>query len=146
MAEPLGTLSELREALDTGAVSSVELVERALARAEAVDPGLHALLATRAEGARAEAAVADERRARGEVRSTLDGIPVALKDNLAQAGEQVGCASRILEGYRSPFDATAVERLREAGAVAREVSATVSFQPSAWDASARAATEKRIVR
>jgi aspartyl-tRNA(Asn)/glutamyl-tRNA(Gln) amidotransferase subunit A len=117
VSEPLSSISELRSALDAGALSSVELVERCLARAAAVEPRLHALLATREESARAEAAAADERRARGEVRSPLDGIPVALKDNLAQAGERVGCASKILEGYRSPFDATAVARLREAGAV-----------------------------
>jgi aspartyl-tRNA(Asn)/glutamyl-tRNA(Gln) amidotransferase subunit A len=117
MSEPLGTLPELRSALDTGAVSSAELVDRALARAEAIEPRLHALLATREQRARAEAAEADRRRAGGEVRSPLDGIPVALKDNLAHAGEKVGCASRILEGYASPFDATAVARLREAGAV-----------------------------
>ena len=116
MSEPLGTISELRSALDAGAVSSAELVDRALARAAAVEPTLHALRATREEGARAEAAEADDRRARGAVRSALDGIPIALKDNLAHAGELVGCASKILEGYRSPFDATAVERLREAGA------------------------------
>ena len=117
MSEPLGTLAELRGALDAGAVSSAELVDRSLARAEAVEPGLHALLATQEESARAGAAEADERRARGAVRSPLDGIPIALKDNLAQAGKKVGCASRILEGYESPFDATAVARLREAGAV-----------------------------
>jgi len=117
VSKPLGTLAELRGALDAGALSSVELVEHSLARAEAVDPVLHALLSTRKGAARAEAAAADERRARGAVRSLLDGIPVALKDNLAQADERVGCASRILEGYQSPFDATAVARLREAGAV-----------------------------
>ena len=49
VSEPLGTLSELRSALDAGAVSSAELVDRSLARAEAVEPGLHALLATREE-------------------------------------------------------------------------------------------------
>jgi aspartyl-tRNA(Asn)/glutamyl-tRNA(Gln) amidotransferase subunit A len=47
----------------------------------------------------------------------LDGVPIALKDNLAAAGEPCGCASRILEGYVSPFDATAVARLREGGAI-----------------------------
>jgi aspartyl-tRNA(Asn)/glutamyl-tRNA(Gln) amidotransferase subunit A len=117
MSEPLGTLAELRSALNAGEVSSAELVDRALDRAAAIEPRLHALLATREEGARAEAAESDRRRAEGAVRSPLDGIPVALKDNLAHAGEKVGCASRILEGYRSPFDATAVARLREAGAV-----------------------------
>jgi aspartyl-tRNA(Asn)/glutamyl-tRNA(Gln) amidotransferase subunit A len=117
VSEPLGTLSELRSALDAGQLSSTELVDRAFCRAEVVEPRLHALLALREQASRSEAAAADQRRARGELRSALDGIPVALKDNLAQAGERVGCASKILQGYESPFDATAVARLREAGAV-----------------------------
>ena len=82
MAEPLGDLGELRAALDSGGVSSVELVERSLARAEAVDPKLHVLLGTRGEAAQREAAAADARRRRGETRSPLDGIPFVIKDNI----------------------------------------------------------------
>ena len=115
MSEPLGNVSELRAALDAGSVSSLELVESALARARGLDLG--ALVATRADAAREEASLADARRASGDLRSPLDGIPMALKDNIAAAGEPCGCASRILEGYTSPYDSTAVARLREAGAV-----------------------------
>jgi len=95
----------------------VSLVDLALARAEEVDAQLHCFLQLRAEAARQEAAASDTRRAQGALLSPLDGIPVALKDNIVQAGEPAGCASRILEGYHSPFDATVVERLRAAGAV-----------------------------
>jgi aspartyl-tRNA(Asn)/glutamyl-tRNA(Gln) amidotransferase subunit A len=117
VADPLGTITELDAALEAGRTSAVELVEQALARAHAVEPYVHALLSTRPEAARAEAEAADARRRGGRRRGPLDGIPVAIKDNLAQEGEPCGCASRILEGYVSPFDATAVARLREAGAV-----------------------------
>ncbi len=112
---PLGTVSELRSALDAGETTSVALLEQSLARAVELD--LHAMLQLRADAARAEARAADERRAAGDVRSPLDGIPIALKDNISQDGEPCGCASRILEGYVSPYDATASARLREAGAV-----------------------------
>jgi aspartyl-tRNA(Asn)/glutamyl-tRNA(Gln) amidotransferase subunit A len=90
-------------------------VEQALARAAELE--LHALLHLRPEAALDEARAADARRAAGEPRSALDGIPVALKDNISHAGEPCGCASRILEGYVAPYDATATARLREAGAV-----------------------------
>jgi aspartyl-tRNA(Asn)/glutamyl-tRNA(Gln) amidotransferase subunit A len=117
MAEALGSLAELRAALDSGAVTAVALAERALARGAALDAKLHALLYPRRERALAEAAEADARRARGERRSPLDGIPIAIKDCIVQAGEPATAASKILAGYVSPFDATAVARLRAAGAV-----------------------------
>ena len=96
MTEPLGSIAELRVALDAGEVSSVRLVDHALARADALGTRLNAFLGLRAEGARADAARSDERRARGEVRSPLDGIPVAIKDNMVMQGEPTTCASRIL--------------------------------------------------
>jgi len=114
---PLGSIGELRAELDAGDVSSVELVERALARAAAVDDRLNAFLGLRVEGARADAARSDERRARGETRSPLDGIPVAIKDNMVMQGEPTTCASRILEGFVSPYSSTLVEKLEAAGAV-----------------------------
>ena len=118
MSEPLDTLGSLRAALDSGAVSSADLVERCVTRARASQEALHAFAGLRAEGARADAAAADARRARGEVRSPLDGLPVAIKDNMVQAGEPTTCASRILEGFVSPYTATAVARLEQAGAIA----------------------------
>jgi len=111
------SLESLRADLDAGRASASALVERSLERAAALEPRLRAFVRLRETAAREEARAADARRARGETRSPLDGIPVAIKDILAVRGEPVGCASRILEGYVSPFDATAVERLRAAGAV-----------------------------
>jgi aspartyl-tRNA(Asn)/glutamyl-tRNA(Gln) amidotransferase subunit A len=117
VTEPLGSVAELREALDGGSLSSAELVERALARAQALQQRLGAFVQLRGDAARQEAAAADARRRGGGPRSPLEGVPVAVKDNMAQAGEPCGCASRILEGYRSPFDATVIERLQAAGAI-----------------------------
>jgi aspartyl-tRNA(Asn)/glutamyl-tRNA(Gln) amidotransferase subunit A len=109
-APPLGTLRECREALDAGRTRSEALVEQSLARAQACAP-LRAFVRLRADAARAEAKAADLRRARGERRSPLDGIPFAAKDNLVRAGEETGCASRILQGFVSPYTSTVRERL-----------------------------------
>jgi aspartyl-tRNA(Asn)/glutamyl-tRNA(Gln) amidotransferase subunit A len=117
VSEAPETVAELARALAAGAVRSRALVERSFARLDALDPALHAFLFTRREAALAEADAADARRAAGRARSPLDGVPVALKDNIVQAGEPASCASRILAGYVSPFDATVVARLRAAGAV-----------------------------
>ena len=89
----------------------------ALSRAERLQPALHAFLGLRGERALREAGESDERRVRGEVRGPLDGMPVAIKDNLVQVGEPTSCASRILEGFVSPYDSAVVERLQCAGAV-----------------------------
>jgi aspartyl-tRNA(Asn)/glutamyl-tRNA(Gln) amidotransferase subunit A len=111
------TLSELSEKLAAGELSSAELVSGALAQAEATQSSLHAFAGLRGEQARVEAAASDQRRRRGEARSPLDGIPVAIKDNMVQTGQLTTCASRILEGFVSPYTATAVARLEQAGAV-----------------------------
>jgi aspartyl-tRNA(Asn)/glutamyl-tRNA(Gln) amidotransferase subunit A len=115
--EPLGSLAEIGAALAQRRASSRELVEAALARAAALEPVLRAFVGLRAERARVEAAESDARRARGEARGPLDGVPIALKDNLVQTGEPTTCCSRILEGFVSPYDASVTRRLRDAGAV-----------------------------
>src|SRR5207245_6010779 len=67
--------------------------------------------------ARAAAKASDERRARKESLSPLDGVPVGLKDLFCQEGVETTAGSRILAGYHPPYDATVVRKLREAGAV-----------------------------
>ena len=111
------TLEEQRAALDNDSVSSRELIERSLERAETVGAQLNAVVGLRSEAALQEASAADQRRSKGKTLSPLDGTPVLLKDNIVMQGEFTTCASRILEGFRSPYDATVVERLRAAGAV-----------------------------
>jgi aspartyl-tRNA(Asn)/glutamyl-tRNA(Gln) amidotransferase subunit A len=111
------TLSELAEKLASREVSAVDLVGAALARAEATQRTLHAFVGLRRESALAGAAQSDDRRRRGELRSPFDGVPIAIKDNMVQTGEPTTCASRILEGFVSPYTATAVARLEQAGAI-----------------------------
>jgi aspartyl-tRNA(Asn)/glutamyl-tRNA(Gln) amidotransferase subunit A len=118
-AEDLSSLS-LREAgagIAARALSSRDLVEASLARIAETDGKLGAFLEVGAERARAAAAEADRRAARGERRSELDGVPVAVKDLFATKGVPTTAGSRILEGWKPPYDATVVERLEASGAV-----------------------------
>jgi len=117
MSEAIGTLRALRAALDAGETSSVEIVKRCLRRAESFQAELKAFAGLRAEAALREAEQADARRRRGEVRSPIDGLPLAIKDNMVQTGEPTHCASRILEGFVSPYTSTAVAGLERAGAI-----------------------------
>jgi len=111
------TLAELAAALDAGALTAAGLVDECLATIAAKNDRLNAFLHVDEEGARAAAAAADARRAAGRVRGPLDGIPYALKDNIVARGLPTSCGSRILGDFVSPYDATVVERLHEAGAV-----------------------------
>jgi len=110
------TLRSLADALAKGELSAVEVTSGALARAAATSD-LGAYLRLDAEGALAAAVAADTRRAKGERRGPLDGLPLALKDNLLTLGLETTAGSRILSGFVPPYDATVVRRLREAGAV-----------------------------
>ena len=109
------TAAEQAAGLAEGDVTSVELTLAHLDRIETVDGELHAFLHVDRDGALAEATASDERRAAGSARSTLDGVPIAVKDVLATRGLPTTCGSRILEGWVPPYDATVVRRLREAG-------------------------------
>ena len=111
------TLSEAAAQLQSGAVSSAELTAQALRRVEALNARLNAFVRVDGAGALDAAARSDARRARGEARGVLDGIPLGIKDNLLTAGTETTAASRILGGFVPPVDATVVRRLREAGAV-----------------------------
>lgn len=110
-------LAALASAIQRGEVSAVETTRHYLDRIHLHDPALHAYLHVDAEGALAEAAMVDATRARGDALGPLAGVPLAVKDNLCTRGVPTTCASRILEGYVPPYDATVVERLRGAGAV-----------------------------
>jgi aspartyl-tRNA(Asn)/glutamyl-tRNA(Gln) amidotransferase subunit A len=111
------TLTAAAEALAAGEVTAVGLTEACLARIDALDPGLNSFVHLARETALAAAAASDARRARGETLGPLDGVPVAVKDIFCTEGLPTTAASRILEGYVPPYDATAVARLKAAGAV-----------------------------
>ncbi len=111
------TAAELLAAMDAGEVTAVEVVRAHLERISATEERLHAFLQVLDEPALAHAADVDRRRAAGEPVGALAGVPLALKDILCTAGVPTTCGSRILDGYRPPYDATVVVRLRAADAV-----------------------------
>jgi aspartyl-tRNA(Asn)/glutamyl-tRNA(Gln) amidotransferase subunit A len=98
-------------------VSAVELLDRHLAAIEREEPRVHAFLRLCEDEARAQAEAADRMFGAGDGAGALTGIPVAIKDVLSVRGVETTAGSRILRGYRPPYDATAIARLREAGAV-----------------------------
>ncbi|MEJ1972660.1 MAG: Asp-tRNA(Asn)/Glu-tRNA(Gln) amidotransferase subunit GatA [Lacunisphaera sp.] len=109
--------TQLAELLRTGKLSSIELVETHLERIRAIEPRLKAFNSYDAAGALAQAKTSDERRAAGQARGPLDGIPVGLKDVIAVEGQPLTCSSKMLANFVSPYDATAATRLKAAGAV-----------------------------
>jgi aspartyl-tRNA(Asn)/glutamyl-tRNA(Gln) amidotransferase subunit A len=107
----------LAESIAEGEVSSEEVIRAHLDRIAAVDDGVHAFLHVSADEAIAHAQSIDRKRAAGEDLGPLAGVPLALKDVLAMKGVPTTCGSRILEGWRPPYDSTVVERLRAADIV-----------------------------
>ena len=107
----------LASAISEGEVSAVEVAQAHLDRISAVDERVHAFLHITAESAIAQAKAVDAKRSAGDALGPLAGVPLALKDILAMKGEPTTCGSKILEGWRPPYDATVVERLRAADIV-----------------------------
>jgi aspartyl-tRNA(Asn)/glutamyl-tRNA(Gln) amidotransferase subunit A len=105
------TATEIAGLIAGGEVSAVEVATAHLDRIAAVDERVHAFLHVDREGALAAARAVDERRVTGP----LAGVPVAVKDVLTTKGVPTTAGSRILEGWRPPYDATIVQRLRAAG-------------------------------
>jgi aspartyl-tRNA(Asn)/glutamyl-tRNA(Gln) amidotransferase subunit A len=118
--EPYLTARAMRAAFAAGSLRPSEVVDAALDRVDRHEAELRVFLHLDREQALAAAREWDRRfakRAAGEVLPPLAGVPVAVKDNLCTRGTPTTCGSRILEGWRPPYDATVVERLREAGAI-----------------------------
>jgi aspartyl-tRNA(Asn)/glutamyl-tRNA(Gln) amidotransferase subunit A len=111
------TIESVREALAAKRISARELTAEFCRRIEQRNPELNAYLALSPERAYKQADYIDGLVTRGEPLPRLAGLPLAVKDVLSTKGVVTTCGSRILEGYRPPFDATAVERLERAGAI-----------------------------
>src|SRR5215207_8946772 len=111
------TAVELADLMSSGETSSVEITQAHLDRITATDPAVHAFLHVDTESALAQAADVDSRRAAGEKLGPLAGVPLALKDVLTQEGVPTTAGSKILEGWKPPYDSTVVKRLRAAGIV-----------------------------
>ena len=115
------SLLEASAALRAGEISSLDLTRACLDRIASLDPSLHAFLAVVPSQAEAQAAAADRRlaeaRRKGEAMPAVLGLPIAVKDVLCVQAIPTTAGSRILEGFRPPYTATAVQHLLDAGAV-----------------------------
>ena len=109
------TVKGLAEQLSAGKITSTEIVKECLARVAARDGEVKAFLEIDEAKVLAAAAESEARRAAGKALSPYDGIPVGIKDCIAVKGERCSCASKLLEPVKSPFDSTAVARLKSAG-------------------------------
>ena len=105
-----GTISHWRQELTAGNITPTELVQELARVTDAKNPGINAYISYNTEAALAAAAKAD-------LSLPLGGIPIAIKDNICMQGEPTRCASRMLGNFISPYDATAVSKLKAAGAI-----------------------------
>ncbi|MEM6774901.1 MAG: Asp-tRNA(Asn)/Glu-tRNA(Gln) amidotransferase subunit GatA [Pseudomonadota bacterium] len=115
-ADPGRSLRGLRQALERGETTSEALTQGYLDRIAKLDPQLNSFISVDREGALTQARAADERRAQGKA-GPLTGVPIAHKDIFCTRGLRTTCASRMLDNFVPPYDATVVERLAAAGAV-----------------------------
>ena len=111
------TITELAAMLAAGETTSVAITQAVIDRTAAVEAKVKAFLSSDPEDALSQAKASDERRVAGKSLGPLDGIPIGIKDTLAVKEQPLRCASKMLENYVSPFDATCITKLREAGAV-----------------------------
>ena len=109
--------SVLAAAISEGEISSLEVTKAHLARIAEVDEKVHAFLHVTSEAALAAAELVDEKRRSGAKLGALAGVPIAVKDVLTMRGVPTTCGSKILEGWRPPYDSTVVARLRAADMV-----------------------------
>ena len=111
------TAAEIAGDVRAGRRRATDVLDEHLARIDAREAEIHAFNLVLADEARAAAGAVDDMIARGDDPGPLAGVPIAIKDNLCTRGLATTCSSRILEGWRPPYDATVVRRLRDAGAV-----------------------------
>jgi len=109
--------SDIAQNVRTGGLRAADVLERHLAAIGAGDAEIHAFNIVTADLAREQAAAVDADVASGRGSGRLAGVPIALKDNMCTQGIPTTCSSRILDGWKPPYDATIVRRLRDAGAV-----------------------------
>ncbi|MEK7545507.1 MAG: Asp-tRNA(Asn)/Glu-tRNA(Gln) amidotransferase subunit GatA [Patescibacteria group bacterium] len=111
------TIRQAADGLRGKEFTSLDLTEACLERIREVDGQVHAVLELLEASAREAAKASDARRASGAAIGPLDGIPLMVKDNMQMRGSHTTAGSKILSDYESPFDATAVAKLKAAGAV-----------------------------
>jgi aspartyl-tRNA(Asn)/glutamyl-tRNA(Gln) amidotransferase subunit A len=117
MTKPFATVVDIAADIASGKTSAVEVLEQHLARITERESEIHAFNLVTTEQARATAQQVDADIKAGKPVGPLAGVPVALKDNMCTRGVETTCSSKILEGWKPPYDATVVTRLQQAGAV-----------------------------
>ena len=117
MTKPFATVVDIAQDIASGKTSAVEVLEQHLARITEREGEINAFNLVTTEQARATAQQVDADIKAGKPVGVLAGVPVALKDNMCTRGIETTCSSKILEGWKPPYDATVVTRLQQAGAV-----------------------------
>jgi aspartyl-tRNA(Asn)/glutamyl-tRNA(Gln) amidotransferase subunit A len=115
---PFSTASEIAARVRSGDLKAVDVLEQHLARIDARETEIHAFNLVIADAARQQAGAVDAIVAAGGDPGPLAGVPVALKDNMCTRGVPTTCSSKILAGWKPPYDGTVVSLLQRAGAVA----------------------------
>jgi len=111
------TIHEVRDLLKKKKITSVALVEKVFERIEAVEEDVASFLALYKEEALEKAEVMDAKYAAGEPLGDLAGIPIAVKDNMCTIDKNTTCASKMLENFVPPYDATVIKKLEDEGAI-----------------------------
>lgn len=114
----MASIRELHQQLVSKERSALEIVDEVLEQIERVEPSVHSFLHISAEQARHAARQVDAKIAAGEEIGLLEGIPVALKDNMCTRGIPTTCGSRILENFVPPYESTVTQKLKDLGAIA----------------------------
>ncbi len=112
------TASAIAAGVRSGSLKAVDVLEQHLAAIDARESEVHAFNHVMTESAREQAAGIDAAVAAGRDPGPLAGVPIALKDNMCTRGVPTTCSSRILQGWKPPYDGTVVSMLRDAGAIA----------------------------
>lgn len=113
----MASIRELHQQLVSKQRSALELTQETLQRIDATEPQLRSFLHRTSDTAIAQANAVDAKLAAGETIGLLEGIPIAIKDNMCTRGVPTTCASKILENYIPPYNGTVVEKLRDAGTI-----------------------------
>lgn len=111
------TLKSTSEKLKNGEITSAEIVDDCLEQIDKHDKDINAYLTVLSDDAKKAAGESDRRYAKGDMRSSIDGLPIAVKDVICTKGVETTAASKILKGFIPPYDATVISKLKKAGAI-----------------------------
>lgn len=109
--------TEIAKKVLSGEMSARSVIEQHIEIINKIEPDVNAFNLVTAEQALIDADEIDSKIASGETLGPLAGVPISVKDNLCTRGIETTCSSKILEGWKPPYDATVIEKLREAGAI-----------------------------